>query len=75
MVKIKGWEKIGKLDIWDTEKYPKIRLSIERTTMDDWKWNMRINFRGYYAGRGKFFKTKTEAVKYATAYMRANPNG
>jgi hypothetical protein len=37
-----------------------------------YKYNVQVWVDGYYTGSGRFFKTKSQAVKYAKAYMRKN---
>ena len=51
------------------------KISIVKTDMSDWKWNLRFIRHGLYAGDGKFFKTKKVAEKYARKYMKLNAKG
>jgi hypothetical protein len=78
MGKIKGWKKIidtkDKIE-YSSSKHNTNKISIIKSENSTWKWNLRFIKRGYYAGNGKFFKTKAQSLKFATIYMRSHPNG
>ena len=80
MVKIKGWKKHKKDDVWFSErssidigKAVKIVDGVMVGFRDDlYILNITINHELY---KNKKFKTKQQAIKFAINYMKKHPRG
>lgn len=57
---------------YENEKEDSETIQIMRGSNKEWSWNVRFFTNGVYAGRGKFFKSKSEAIKFAKKYMEAH---
>ena len=73
----KGWSKTleGKNESWyeyksNSSYNGNLRLVIKKRNNIKPKYNVQIWVDGLYAGQGKFFDNKTEALDYAINYMK-----
>ena len=73
---LKDWKKVKGNDTWIHQKYYSRRIVITRLENDFYKYIIYIpNTVGDYLNTGnssihKYFKTKSEAMRFAKAYMR-----